>query len=153
MAEVTAPSGAGTILDVVKGDDGLGILASAVGRAEISGTLSAEGPYTLFAPTDEAFAELGEGALDRLGVEGLTRVLTYHLVEGELDAADLIAAAEEAGGGGHSIKTIGGDTLTATMRDGALILTDSKGVQAMVLATDVEGSNGLVHVIDAVLMP
>lgn len=146
-------SASATILEVVKGDEGLSTFAGAVASAQITGTLSAAGPYTLFAPTDEAFGKLGDGALDAMSTDALTRVLTYHLVDGEIDAAALIEAIEAAGAGGHTIPTLGGGTLTATRQEGAVVLTDAKGGQAMVLATDVEGSNGLVYLIDAVLMP
>lgn len=146
-------SASGTILEVVKGDEGLSKLAQAIAAAQITGTLSAAGPYTLFAPTDEAFAKLGDGALDAMSTPTLTRMLTNHLVDGEIDAAALIEAIEEAGEGGYTITTLGGGTLVATRQEGAVVLTDAKGGQAMVLATDVEGSNGLVHLIDGVLMP
>ncbi len=153
-AEATGP---GTIVEVASGDEAsFSTLVAAVTAAGLGDALSGEGPLTVFAPTNDAFAKLPEGTVDTLvneDTETLGAILTYHVVEGSVDAASLIAAIEEGGDAGHTITTLGGGTLTATLVDGAVILTDAAGGTASVTATDVEASNGLVHVIDTVLMP
>ena len=153
-AEATGP---GTIVEVASGDEAsFSTLVAAVTAAGLGDALSGEGPLTVFAPTNDAFAKLPEGTVDTLvneDTETLGAILTYHVVEGSVDAASLIAAIEEGGDAGHTITTLGGGTLTATLVDGAVILTDAAGGAARVTATDVEASNGLVHVIDTVLMP
>ena len=153
-AEATGP---GTIVDVASGDEAsFSTLVAAVTAAGLGDALSGEGPLTVFAPTNDAFAKLPEGTVETLvneDTETLGAILTYHVVEGSVDAASLIAAIEEGGDASHTITTLGGGTLTATLVDGAVILTDAAGGTATVTATDVEASNGLVHVIDTVLMP
>ncbi len=152
-AEATAP---GTIVEVAQGDETFSTLVAAVTAAELGETLSGEGPFTVFAPTDDAFGKIDEATLTELttnDTETLGAILTYHVVEGSIDAATLTAAIESAGDEGYSITTANGGTLTASVVDGAVILTDAAGGTATVTATDVEASNGLIHVIDTVLMP
>ncbi|MBD2840896.1 fasciclin domain-containing protein [Erythrobacter rubeus] len=152
-AEATAP---GTIVEVAQGDETFSTLVSAVTAAELGETLSGEGPFTVFAPTNDAFAKIPEETLTELttnDTETLGEILKYHVVEGSVDAATLTAAIEEAGDEGYTINTVGGGTLTANVTDGAVVLTDAAGGTSTVTATDVEASNGLVHVIDTVLMP
>jgi len=131
-------------------------LVTAVQTAGLVETLSGPGPYTVFAPTNAAFDKLPDGTVDTLmqpdSKDMLTSVLTYHVVAGEMMAADLMAAIE-AGGGTATLTTVEGDELTATVVDGAVQLTDARGGTAMVTATDLDQSNGVIHVIDTVLMP
>jgi len=151
--DATAP---GTIVEVAQDDGQFSTLVEAVTAAELGETLSGEGPYTVLAPTNDAFAKLPEGTLETLTTEDteqLGNILQYHVIDGSTDAATLTAAIEEAGEEGYEIETLGGETLTATMQDGSVMLTDAAGNTATVTATDVEASNGVIHVIDTVLMP
>lgn len=146
----------GTIVDVAVGDETFSTLVAAVTAANLGKTLSGDGPFTVFAPTNDAFGKLPEGTVETLTTEDtdtLTGILTYHVVEGLVDAATLVAAIEGTGEEGYSVTTVGGGTLTAAFVDGAVALTDAAGGTATVTATDVAASNGLIHVIDTVLMP
>ena len=147
---------AGTIVDVAQGNDDFSTLVAAVTVAELGDTLSGEGPFTVFAPTNEAFAKLPDGTVETLTTtetDTLATILTYHVVAGAVDAATLTQAITDAGDEGFAVETVNGGTLTATIVDGNVILTDAAGGTATVTATDVEASNGLIHVIDTVLMP
>ena len=131
-------------------------LVAAVKAAGLVDTLKGPGPFTVFAPTNAAFDALPKGTVDTLlkpeKKADLTQVLTYHVVPGKLDAAALKAQIQ-AGGGKAELKTVQGETLTASERNGGIALTDSKGNVAMVTTADVMQSNGVIHVIDKVLMP
>jgi len=131
-------------------------LVAAVKAAGLVETLQGAGPFTVFAPTNEAFNKLPGGTVDNLvkpeNKATLTKILTYHVVAGRFDAkaiADLI----KAGGGTASLKTVSGGTLTATMNGSALVLTDEKGAMSTVTISNVYQRNGVIHVIDTVLMP
>ena len=148
--------GPGTIVEVAQGDETFSTLVSAVTAAGLGETLSGEGPFTVFAPTNDAFAKIPEATLTELttnDTETLGTILKYHVVEGNVDAATLTKAIQDAGEDGYTINTVGGGTLTATMDGSNVVLTDATGGTATVTATDVEASNGVVHVIDTVLMP
>jgi uncharacterized surface protein with fasciclin (FAS1) repeats len=131
-------------------------LVAAVKAAGLVDTLESAGPFTVFAPTNEAFAKLPAGTVDTLvkpeNKATLTKILTYHVVAGKLSSKD-IAKAIKAGHGSAKLKTVSGGTLTASMRGSSLILTDEKGGTATVTIADVFQSNGVIHVIDTVLMP
>jgi uncharacterized surface protein with fasciclin (FAS1) repeats len=131
-------------------------LVAAVTAAGLVDTLSGPGPFTVFAPTDEAFAALPAGTVESLvqpaNRETLTKILTYHVVAGRVAAADVIGLIE-AGGGSAAITTVSGDTLTASLRDGSVILTDENGGVATVTQADVFQSNGVIHVTNAVSIP
>ena len=131
-------------------------LVGAVKAAGLTQTLSGAGPYTVFAPTNAAFQKLPAGTAEGLmrpeSKGALTGILTYHVVPGVVTAKDL-AAAIERGGGKAQLATMGGGTLTATQANGGITVTDAKGGQARVTQADVIQSNGVVHVVDAVLMP
>jgi len=151
--EVEAP---GTIVEIAQGDETFSTLVAAVTAAGLGETLSGEGPFTVFAPTNDAFAKIDEATLTELttnDTETLGAILQYHVVPGKIDAATLVTAIEGAGDDGYDVVTAGGGTLTAYVVDGAVVLTDAAGGTSTVTATDVEGSNGLIHVIDTVLMP
>lgn len=150
------PITAGTIVEVAQGNDTFSTLVAAVTAAELGETLSGTGPFTVFAPTNDAFAKLPAGTVEKLTTEDketLKAILTYHVVEGAVDAATLTTAIGEAGEAGYAVKTVGGGTLTAKIVDGGVVLTDAAGNTSKVTSTDVMASNGIVHVIDTVLMP
>ena len=152
-AEAMAP---GTVVEVAQGDETFSTLVGAVTAAGLGETLSGEGPYTVFAPTNDAFAKIPEATLTELttnDTETLGTILTYHVVEGNVDAATLTQAITDAGEDGYTITTLNGGTLTATVVDGNVVLTDAAGGTSTVTATDVAASNGVIHVIDTVLMP
>lgn len=154
MAEDMAP--AGTIVEVAQGNDVFSTLVAAVTAAELGETLSGSGPFTVFAPTNDAFSKLPAGTVEKLTTddkETLKSILTYHVVAGSVDAAALTAAIGEAGDAGYKITTVNGAELTAKVMDGGVTLTDAAGNTAKVTSTDVAASNGLIHVIDTVLMP
>jgi uncharacterized surface protein with fasciclin (FAS1) repeats len=132
-------------------------LVAAVKAAGLVDTLQGPGPFTVFAPTNEAFAKLPAGTVDNLvkpeNKATLTKVLTYHVVAGKMSAHDLMAKAK-ANGGKAALKTVEGETLTAQLAgDGGLWLVDAKGGKSHVTIADVNQSNGVIHVVDTVLMP
>ena len=126
-------------------------LVAAVQAAELEETLRGEGPFTVFAPSDDAFAALPEGTVDTLLEDptgDLADILTYHVVEGEVLAADV------AGLAGEEVTTVNGATFTVNVGDdGSVSLTDAAGNEVGVVQTDIETSNGVIHVLDGVLMP
>jgi uncharacterized surface protein with fasciclin (FAS1) repeats len=131
-------------------------LVAAVKAAGLVDTLEGPGPFTVFAPTNEAFAKLPKGTVDGLlkpeSKPTLTKVLTYHVVPGKLSAADLMDAVKK-GGGVATYKTVEGDTLKIEQRGDHLDVVDDKGDVARVTIADVNQSNGVIHVINKVLMP
>ena len=131
-------------------------LVAAVKAAGLVDTLKSPGPFTVFAPTNAAFAALPAGTVDTLlkpeNKGTLTTVLTYHVVPGKLDAAAL-SRLITAGGGRAMLKTASGGTLTATMSGGNVYVTDAKGGTAMVTTANVYQSNGVIHVVNKVLLP
>jgi uncharacterized surface protein with fasciclin (FAS1) repeats len=131
-------------------------LVAAVKAAGLVDTLSGAGPFTVFAPTNAAFAALPAGTVENLlkaeNKATLTKILTYHVVAGKLDAAAVVKAITD-GKGKAVVKTVSGGSLTATLEGKNVILTDEKGGKSTVVATDLMGSNGVVHVINSVLMP
>lgn len=131
-------------------------LVAAVKAAGLVETLSGTGPFTVFAPTDDAFEKLPKGTVATLvkpeSKTALTGILTYHVVSGRLTAADLMAQVK-AGNGTAMLKTVAGGNLTAKMAGDKLTLTDAKGGVSTVTIGDVMQSNGVIHVVDTVLMP
>jgi uncharacterized surface protein with fasciclin (FAS1) repeats len=131
-------------------------LVAAVEAAALVDTLNSSGPFTVFAPTDDAFAKLPAGTVDTLvkpeNKDTLTRILTYHVVPGKISSKEL-AGRIKKGHGKATLKTVQGEDLTATMSGGKIMLTDAKGGIATVTTADVFQSNGVIHVIDTVLMP
>ncbi|HET7230824.1 MAG TPA: fasciclin domain-containing protein [Longimicrobium sp.] len=132
-------------------------LVAAVQAAGLVETLKGRGPFTVFAPTNDAFAVLPAGTVQTLlrpeNKQALTRILTYHVVPGRLTATDLVARIR-AGGGSATLRTVSGGTLTAT-RNGPMnvVLRDEQGNVATISTFDVMQSNGVIHVITKVLMP
>jgi uncharacterized surface protein with fasciclin (FAS1) repeats len=132
-----------TIVDVAAGNPDFSTLVAAVKAAGLVETLSGEGPFTVFAPTNEAFAKLPEGKVSSLlaDIPALKNILTYHVVAGKVMASDVV--------GLKSAATVQGTEVNINVVDGSVKLNDS----ATVTATDIEASNGVVHVIDTVLIP
>ncbi|MEJ7685918.1 MAG: fasciclin domain-containing protein [Variovorax sp.] len=131
-------------------------LVAAVKAAGLVATLKSPGPFTVFAPTNTAFAALPAGTVDTLlkpeNKATLTKVLTYHVVPGKLDAKALTGLIA-AGGGKAMLKTASGGTLTATMSGGSVKVADATGAAATVTTANVYQSNGVIHVVDKVLLP
>lgn len=131
-------------------------LVAAVKAAGLVETLSGEGPFTVFAPTNAAFEELPDGTVETLlkpeNKDQLTKVLTCHVVAAEA-MSDAIGKMISDDGGTHPVKTVGGCTLQAKMDGGNITLTDENGNVATVTIADVDQSNGVIHVIDKVLLP
>jgi len=131
-------------------------LVAAVKAAGLVETLSSKGPFTVFAPTDAAFAKLPAGTVETLlqpaNRDTLTAVLTYHVVPGRVSAKDLVKQIN-AGGGSATLTTVQGGTLTARLVGGKVMIVDAKGGAATVTAADLMQSNGVIHVTDAVSIP
>jgi uncharacterized surface protein with fasciclin (FAS1) repeats len=147
----TAAAEPADIVDTAVAAGDFGTLVSGVQAAELEPTLRGEGPFTVFAPTDGAFAALPEGTLDELLADptgDLAGILTYHVVAGEVMAAD-VAELD-----GQEVTTVNGATFTVNATEGGDVsLTDATGNEVGVVATDVDASNGVIHVIDGVLLP
>jgi uncharacterized surface protein with fasciclin (FAS1) repeats len=145
-----------TIVGVAQGNPEFSTLVAAVTSADLGTTLSGTGPFTVFAPTNAAFEKIPAATRDGLmapaGKEQLSGILTYHVVAGRVNAADLTKMIAD-NGGTATLTTVNGATLTARVVDGNVVLTDGKGGTSTVTATDVDASNGVIHVIDTVLMP
>lgn len=135
-----------TVVDIAASSDDFSTLVAAVTAADLAGTLSEPGPYTVFAPTNAAFeqalADLGLTADELLASPDLSGILTYHVLAGKIMAADAIAAD------GTEIEAVNGDTLAVSVVDGAVMVDG-----ATVTTADLEAQNGVVHVIDAVILP
>ncbi len=131
-------------------------LVAAVKAAGLVDTLKGPGPFTVFAPVNAAFAALPPGTVDTLlkpeNKAQLTKILTYHVVAARVDAAALMGMITKDGGK-HTIKTVAGDTLTASVQGGKVVLTDAKGGMSTVTQADVFQKNGVIHVVDKVLLP
>jgi uncharacterized surface protein with fasciclin (FAS1) repeats len=131
-------------------------LVAAVKAAGLVDTLQSPGPFTVFAPTNEAFGKLPAGTVDSLlkpeNKKTLTNVLTYHVVAGRMTAKDLTDAVQK-GNGKAMLKTVAGAPLTVEWKDGKLWIVDAKGDTATVTISNVMQSNGVIHVIDTVLLP
>lgn len=144
------------VVDIAVGSADHTTLVIAVKAADLVTTLKSAGPFTVFAPTNEAFAKLPEGTVTSLlkpeSKATLTKILTYHVVSGNLDAAAVLAAIKN-GNGKVVLTTVSGGKLTATLEMGKVKLTDESGSSSYVTVADLKGSNGVVHVIDGVLLP
>ena len=133
-----------TIVEIAAGNPDFSTLVAALKAAGLVEALSGEGPFTVFAPTNEAFAQLPPGTLDMLllpeNKDKLTAILTYHVVPGAVMAADVVTLTEA--------KSLQGDTIAISVTDGTVMVDEAE-----VVATDIEASNGVIHVINAVIMP
>jgi transforming growth factor-beta-induced protein len=134
-----------TIVEIAVADERFSTLVAAVTAADLVETLSGEGPFTVFAPTNDAFAALPAGTVENLllpeNKQALIDILLYHVVSGKVMAADVVGLT--------SATTVLGKDLTITVRDGKVFLNDT----VEIIITDIEASNGVIHVIDAVLLP
>ncbi|AFL82479.1 secreted/surface protein with fasciclin-like repeats [Aequorivita sublithincola DSM 14238] len=134
----------------------LSTLVSALQAADMAQTLKAEGDYTVFAPTNEAFSKVPKATLDNLMMPEnkakLQSLLQYHVLQGKMNAADVVAKIKEAGGK-LDVTTMNGETITLSEKDGKVMIKDAKGNMATVTSADMDASNGVVHVVDKVLMP
>lgn len=144
------------IVGVASANADFSTLVTAVGAAELVETLSGEGPFTVFAPTNAAFEKLPAGTVETLlkpeSKEKLTAVLTYHVVAGKFEAAQVIEAIN-ANKGKFEVATVQGGKITLSLVDGKVVLTDANGGKATVVIADVAASNGVIHAIDTVVMP
>ncbi|MHA7056249.1 fasciclin domain-containing protein [Aquimarina sp. M1] len=145
-----------TIVGVAAANKNFSTLVAAVKAAGLVETLNSDGPFTVFAPVNEAFAKLPNGTVDSLlkteSKETLTSILTYHVVSGKFMATDVIKAIKD-GDGTFTITTVQGGKLTASLDGDSVILTDTKGGKSKIILTDVDASNGVIHAIDTVVMP
>jgi uncharacterized surface protein with fasciclin (FAS1) repeats len=131
------------IVDIAAGNEAFSTLVAAVTAAGLVDTLKGEGPFTVFAPTDDAFAALPEGTVEALleDIPTLTAILTYHVVGAQAMSGDLAA-------GCNDVDTVNGAAVTICVNDGAVTVNG-----ANVVTADIEASNGVIHVIDAVILP
>jgi uncharacterized surface protein with fasciclin (FAS1) repeats len=144
------------VVDIAIGSKDHTTLVAAVKAADLVTTLKGKGPFTVFAPTNAAFDKLPEGTVANLlkpeNKAQLAKILTYHVVSGNLDAAAVIAAIKK-GDGKAVLTTVSGGKLTGSLDGDKVKLTDESGNSAYVIAADLKGSNGVVHVIDGVVLP
>ena len=156
VASTIAVNAQKTIVDVAVGSKDHTTLVAAVKAADLVTTLQSAGPFTVFAPTNAAFAKLPAGTVEYLlkaeNKATLAKILTYHVVAGSFNAT-LVVKAIKDGGGSATLKTVSGGNLVASIKEGKVILTDEKGATSTVVATDLAANNGLIHVIDAVVLP
>lgn len=156
VSTMTAFSQGKNIVEVASSSKDFTTLVTAIKTADLVTTLQGEGPFTVFAPTNEAFNKLPEGTVSSLllpeNKEKLVKILTYHVVGGNLDASAVVAAIKK-GNGKAVLTTVSGGTLTATMEKDKVKLTSDSGNYSYVIQTDLKASNGVIHVIDSVLLP
>jgi uncharacterized surface protein with fasciclin (FAS1) repeats len=145
-----------TIVDAAVSNENFTTLVAALKAADLVGALQGDGPFTVFAPTNDAFAKIDKEALANLlkpeNKKALTNILTYHVIPGKLMASDVVAALKK-GNGKVEVKALNGSVLTVMQKDGKIWLKDQAGNYSEITATDVEGSNGVIHIIDTVVMP
>ncbi len=150
------PMESGTIVEVASGNESFSTLVAAVGAADLVATLSSDGPFTVFAPTNESFEKLPEGTVESLlqpeSKDALVNLLTYHVVDGNFSAAAVVEAIN-ANNGSFVVETVQGGNITLSLAGESVVLTDAKGNTATVIIADVAASNGVIHAIDAVVMP
>lgn len=156
IASASFVSAQKTVVDIAVGSKVHTTLVAAVQAADLVATLQSAGPFTVFAPVNDAFNKLPAGTVEYLlkpeNKATLAKILTYHVVVGNIDAAAVIKAIKD-GNGTAVLTTVSGGKLTAAIVDGKVILTDENGGTATVVATDLKAENGLIHVIDAVVLP
>ncbi|WP_047414969.1 fasciclin domain-containing protein [Cellulophaga sp. Hel_I_12] len=144
------------IVGVAAGNENFATLVAAVKAAELVETLSSAGPFTVFAPTNDAFGKLPAGTVETLlkpeNKATLTGILTYHVVSGNFSASAVIEAIN-SNNGKFTVTTVQGNDISLSLKDGSVMLTDAKGGMAKVIMADVAASNGVIHAIDTVVMP
>ena len=146
----------GTIVDVAVGNEDFSTLVTALKAADLVGALQGDGPFTVFAPTNDAFAKIDSKTLGSLleakNQKALANILTYHVISGKITATDVVAALKK-GNGTVELKALNGQVLTVIQKDEKIWLKDVNGNYSEIVATDVMGSNGVIHVINTVVMP
>jgi len=156
MINQASAMGDKTIVDIAVGSKDHTTLVTALKAADLVTTLSGSGPFTVFAPTNAAFDKIPSDVLSNLlkpeNKATLAGILTYHVVSGNVDAATLTGMIKK-GNGTAMLKTVNGQELKASIENGKVVLTDAKGGKATVITADLKGSNGVIHVTDAVSMP
>lgn len=144
------------IVETAVSTEATSTLATAVKAADLVDVLSSEGPFTVFAPTNDAFNKLPEGTVASLlkpeNKSKLQTILKYHVVAGKFEAADVIALIKK-NNGKAKIKTVSGGSITAWMKDGAVYIQDENGNSAKVIKANLDQTNGVIHVIDSVVLP
>lgn len=153
---LTVSVSAQTVVDAAVSNKDFSTLVAALKAADLVGALSGKGPFTVFAPNNDAFSKIDAEALGNLlkpeNVKALSNILTYHVVSGKLMASDVVSALE-SGNGKVELTALNGQTITAVSKNGMIYLEDSQGNMSEIIATDVAGSNGVIHVISSVVMP
>jgi len=156
VSSISAFSQGKDVVDIAVGSSDHTTLVAAVKAADLVTTLKSAGPFTVFAPTNDAFAKLPEGTVENLlkpeNKAQLAKILTYHVVSGNLDAAAVLDAIKK-GDGKVVLTTVSGGKLTASLDMGKVKLTDESGKSAYVIVADLKGTNGVIHVIDGVVLP
>ena len=144
------------IVDVAASNKSFSTLVTAVKAAGLVEALKGDGPFTVFAPTNDAFAKIDAATLGFLlkpeNKSALTSILTYHVIQGKLTAKDVVAALKK-GKGTVTLTTLSGAEITVVQNEKGIWLKDAKGNYSMISSTDVMASNGVIHVIDSVVMP
>lgn len=144
------------IVDIAASNDNFSTLVTAVKAAELVDALKGEGPFTVFAPTNDAFAKIDSKTLKSLlkpeNKSKLASILTYHVVKGKITAKDVVAALKK-GNGEVELATLSGEKLTVLKNTKGIWLKDANGNYSKITKTDIKGSNGVIHVIDSVVMP
>ncbi len=150
------PQQSNTIVDVAVGNENFSTLVTAVKAAGLAQTLSGTGPFTVFAPTNDAFNKLPEGTVGTLVAPEnkamLTDILTYHVVSGKYMASDVVAAIKQ-NKGKFVTNTVMGEPITLMMDGANVVIKDAKGGKSVIIMKDVPASNGVIHAIDTVIMP
>ena len=153
---VTAQNNSKNIVEIAASVDDFSTLVTALKAADLVGALQGDGPFTVFAPVNSGFAKIDSNALNSLlqpeNKEKLGGILTYHVVAGKLAAADVVKALE-SGNGKATLTTLNGATITAVSKDGGIFLKDQNGNYSKIAKTDVMASNGVIHIIEDVVMP
>jgi len=145
-----------TIVDVAVGNEYFSTLVTALKAADLVGALQGDGPFTVFAPTNGAFAKIDPSTLSSLlepkNQKALANILTYHVISGKITATDVVSALKK-GNGTVELKALNNQVLTVVQKDEKIWLKDTNGNYSEIVATDVMGSNGVIHVINTVVMP
>jgi uncharacterized surface protein with fasciclin (FAS1) repeats len=145
-----------SIVDIAVSNNDFSTLVTALKAADLVGALQGDGPFTVFAPTNAAFAKIDSNTLNSLlepkNKAKLASILTYHVVPGKLAAADVVAALKK-GKGKVEVKALSGATLTVVQKDEKIWLMDENGGYSQITSTDIMASNGVIHVIGDVVMP
>ena len=145
-----------SIVDIASSADDFSTLVTALKAADLVNALQGDGPFTVFAPTNDAFGKIDSKTLNSLletkNKKALANILTYHVVSGKLMSGDVVKALEK-GNGKAEVKALNGQTLTVMSKDGKIWLKDQNNNYSEIVKTDIAGSNGVIHVINTVVMP